>query len=512
MNPSRLAQKLKPELRFLFPLVLVIALAVGLYSINLGVIQTGDPDEGVYLGAARLINYGYPYARFFFDQFALFPEMLALALRIGGDTLLSARILILLFSASGLFAVAFLTRALGSRLASVLAVLLTALHPYYLTTSRYTMGEIPGVALALWACAAILAFTRHRARAWLILAGILMTASVLVKPLTVSFVIPLLVWLVWARIHATQGATGIDWRALLLDGFVLVSSGIVTALPFLDWNLSEQFRATVLFHRDELAFHGATLGSRLEGLRAFSLASGGWLGLALVGVLSARSLQSLLPLLAAEAATVILLLQLPPFNHHYALLVPVLGIVAAVGIEQGAQHLYRVLRSTVAHLRARQKNASMLPRASALLAAVAAGLALVLALASLPQIELQNRLVLVRARRNKDAVVARLAQRTQPGAFVLCDDPIVVYLAGRLLAPSAINLSYVSTFELDPTAYRRLDETMQEYPLAAVVVTGAFRSDPKLMAWVKSTFPVSRRVVGVDGALSADIYSRRGVK
>lgn len=505
MSLAAFAHKFKPEIPFGAVLALEVALVMRIYAINFGVIQFGDPDEGAYLGVARLLNHGYAYGQFFFDQFPLFPQLLALAFRTGGDNVSSARAMILIFAALGLVAIALLTRTAGTRAAALLAVGLTALHPFYVTFSRYTMSEVPSIALALWALVVVSPFGQPSSRWRLALAAMLLTASVLIKPLAIGLVFPLFAWVVWTRIERGESRIKVHWRPLLVDGIVFAGVCLVTALPFLGLHLGNEFRETVVFHEQELNARGPEFQLGLNGLGKFLQDSVGWLGLFGLGVaaLTRRAPLFLLPLLAGNLITLALVLQLPPFSHHYTLLVPTLSIVAALGLEQGARELYNAGRA----LPAWRREAERYPvRLRVLGLAAAAVVAFILTCVSAPQVVAQDRAILERARRNDDAVVTFLAQHTHPNDFVLSDDPIVVYLAGCLLPPSGINLAYVSTFEIDRSAFARLSQTMQVFPVQAVVVTGEYHRNPKLIHWLEATFPVQYEVDGGSAALSAKFF------
>jgi len=86
---------------FVFALAALVVLATSFESIQLEHALSSGPDEGVYLIAARLLNHGYSYTSFFLDQFALFPGIMALALRLGGDSALVGRLTIVLFFCFG---------------------------------------------------------------------------------------------------------------------------------------------------------------------------------------------------------------------------------------------------------------------------------------------------------------------------------------------------------------------------------------------------------------------------
>lgn len=489
-----------PNLRFAIVVGILVLAALALYAINFGVIQQGDPDEGVYLSAARLLNLGYPYSDFFLDQFALFPSLIASAFRIGGDNLASARALMLVFAGVGLLGITRLTRAVSVRWVAAAALVLTAVHPYYLALARYTMGEIPALAFMVWALVLVATWNVHGSRLRLVGAGALFAASLLIKPLLICFALPLVVWIVSPYIQVEEKHARIQWRSLAQALLLLIGPMLVVALFFVNLDVGNQFRGTVLFHLDEIAVHGPLFEVRAESARAFFVSSFGWWGLFLIGAVSMlrRSPRFPAALLVSELGTFLLLLQLPPFPHHYTLLVPILCLFAALGVQTSVQWLGRAVDFL--------KNGRSGLSGQILVTACLALFALSALVWAIPQIELENRLILLRARRDKDAVVEFVRQHTQPRDFVLSDDPIVVFLANRAFPPSALNLAYASSFQIDPYSLDRLDLTMKKYPLRQVVVAGTYHSVPALLHWVQQHFSKHRIVAGKPPALRAEIY------
>lgn len=120
----------KRNLLWSIALGLTLALAIAFALQSLGLSESGDPDEGVQLLVARLLNHGYSFQTFFYDQFALFSFILAATQRLGGETILSGRLTILLFAAFGMASLAALGKFFAGRLVAILAIVFVILHPY----------------------------------------------------------------------------------------------------------------------------------------------------------------------------------------------------------------------------------------------------------------------------------------------------------------------------------------------------------------------------------------------
>src|SRR6266404_3182300 len=109
-----------------------IGLAVWCLLPNNVIAHDTELDEGVYLMVGRLLHRGYETHVFFFDQFWLFPKIIAAAFGLFGDALIAARLIVFVFSLLGLLGVAALTYQLGGRsIAAMAAILIGALNPIY---------------------------------------------------------------------------------------------------------------------------------------------------------------------------------------------------------------------------------------------------------------------------------------------------------------------------------------------------------------------------------------------
>jgi hypothetical protein len=490
-----------------FPATVLVALFLAfLYlRINLMLPESADPDEGVYLMVARLLNVGYGYNTFYFDQFWLFPQIVATAFRLFGDSAETGRLTVVAFSLFGLLGMALLARQIGFQWAAPLGIVLGVVNHYYLAQSRYAMTDVPSAALMLWSLVCVLQFTARKQRVWLALGGAFCAASLLIKPLAVGFAVPLAIWILAARIERAQTRWHVAWRALVLDGVAFGAGGILLAAPFVDlFDLRGEFIRTVGFHWDEKDWYAPQLALRQLALVSFASENRMWFGLAGLGAVVAVLKNPLraLPLLAAEWLSVMVLVQLPPWWHHYALLAPLLSMFAAIGVCEGAAMVGRTLQTWL-----RRNTSARRVSAYPALMGAAFFFGVALWLHDAPQLVRYNLAVLNEPGHDTTPVVRYLDKNFERRTFLLSDNPMVLYLADMLIPPSAINLPYESTFRFSKLSEDKLSESVTNYNVAAIVVTGSYKHNAKLMAWIQQHFPTSIYVgTGKSDTVEAHIY------
>ena len=320
---------------------LAIAMAIGLAAWYLMpdalVSRRRDVDEAVYLMVARLLNGGYASSTFFFDQFWLFPKTLATAFQLFGDSLIVGRLTVFGFSLVGVIGIAVLSYQLGARWAVPLAILAAALEPLYLKQSRVAMSDVPSAACLIWALVFLLAFQKNRRRFWLALSGVCAAASLTVKPLAIGFAVSLVILLLIQRAQREAGGLRFDLTALAMDLLVFAASGIIMAAPFIDLlHPINEYRRTIMFHLAEKNWLAPTAVDRWRALLGFTRQNIPWLGFGALGVASLRPLPvAVSALLAGELISAGILLQLPPWLHHYTLLVPLLIVFSVLGLDRG---------------------------------------------------------------------------------------------------------------------------------------------------------------------------------
>src|ERR1700736_161937 len=255
------------QILFGMGVLVALAIAASYLSFKLMTPQKEDPDEGGYLMVARLLKAGHPYSDFSFDQFWMFPQILALTFRMFGDSLWVGRLTVLIFSLTGLLGMFLLTRQLGARSGAPLAILFGVIEPYYLAQSRIATSDVPCVVCVIWAAVGMAEFCRRDQRIWLGLSSALVAAALVIKPLTVAFATALSAWLIVHRTEWRKGRPQVQLRDLAVDLAIFAVPGILIAVPFVNLaDLAGEFRRTVFAHWLESQHNAPGILQRLQGL------------------------------------------------------------------------------------------------------------------------------------------------------------------------------------------------------------------------------------------------------
>ena len=247
---------------------LAIVLVFGALCFRLGHLPLLQPDEGRNAEVAREMKESGAWlvptynGVDYLDKPAFYFKAVALSLTWFGNSETAARLPSALFGVGLVIMVyAFCRRVYGPR-GALLAVIVVATMPLYLSNSRTVIFDI---ALAFFVCGAIFAgflaeMEEGRARRnWYLLGALSAGFATLVKG-PVGFLIPMLVLLVFNRIEGRRGA----WKRLLAPLNLLVFFGVT--LPwfvglclahrdFLHYGLVEEsfkrFTTAKRFHRSE---------------------------------------------------------------------------------------------------------------------------------------------------------------------------------------------------------------------------------------------------------------------
>jgi hypothetical protein len=373
----------------------------------------------------------------------------------------------------------------------LLALLLGALSPAYLTASRRSLTEALALAPVILAVAAALQYRRRGRRGWLLVAGLLLSIGIAIKPIVLPAAVP---------VGLALSGAGRAWRRDAL--VVAASAGLSLLLIVLLVGPAGVLRQIVEYRLQarqswgwSLAGNWAVVSGVLddEPLALFALALAG--SAALIRLAPGAGW----PLLGwALASLGLLILHAPLFAKHPVILVPPLAALAG-GLG-------------TAWSRRRE-----LPRLVEPALALGAGLLLV----TLPATLAADRRVVgldpaappvPSAAGLQASTIAALAP---PDRFVLTDTPFLPYLADRLVPPPLTDLSStrigagaLSTEELVAAADR--------YPVGlAVLRTDWFRQLAGFNAWLAREFVLVR--ISGRGAATPDLdlapflYVRRPV-
>lgn len=413
--------------RAFWPVLLAICAAMVFWRLQYVNGLGEDFDEGVYLMEGRLLNAGYPL---YSETFSVTPPgfilLMSLAFKLLGTTAPAGRSVVLLFGAAGLICTALLGRREGGEPVGLLAAALLAVSPYYFYYEGVGMGEIPALTLASAALLLAWRYYDEGSRWPLFLAGLLIAASMLLKmlclyaPVIVGGMVllrrrgegpaelgkDLAAWGLGLVAPVALMPLLFDWRAMY-DQVIAVRWQARDAYP---WQLSQNLSQLVEFagsnsHYFALAAWGS-LAALAEGYRRevrFALA---WFSLALANTL----------------------VHTPLWLHHLVILLPPLTVLAGVGL--------KVAGGLLAARR-------FAPRQVAVLGGTA--LALGYYLSGLPQMVNLDVTVVPRPPEQHEQEAIRFMQEiAAPDEFILGDDPMLIFYAGRLLLPAASDTSLLT--------------------------------------------------------------------
>jgi hypothetical protein len=457
-------------------LVLLIVAALVWRVPNLDAFSLSN-DEGAHLTWAWLLHEGHPlYSETVLVWTPLLFVLLDWVYDLAGVGVMSGRALVLGFWVLACGALAWSAQQFYAQedahagwLAAVVAVLVFGLAPIAFRLSRMAMGEVPALALAVLAVALAQTYARHGAGIWLVLSGLLYSASLLIKAVNPLIALPIL-WLVMTT------PVRVGWRNRVVHLAVWgVAALVPPALCLVFYDPVAFYDQVIAFRLQLRAVYPLQIEHNLAWLADFWRQHWGIVGLAVCGaVLLARRArwQTLIPLglWLVGAGILPLIIHSPLFYQHTIILLPPLALLcggAAVVTEQ------------------------LLRERRWLWGSLGAAPAIALAL-SVPSMVQANDEVL-RARFGREAeAIALLQQVTRPDDTVISDNLMLTFMAGRKPPPPFGDLAQVAIDSGRQTS-QRLISLSEAYRVEAVA-SWALRL-PQLreyMDWVERHYLVRR--------------------
>jgi hypothetical protein len=442
-------------------------------------------DEAGYIAVPWMVKAGHSlYTEVYSPSPPFFTLSVVAAFKICGNSVEVARAVIVAYSALGLLAAALLARELSGRIAGLAAILLLFLSPEYFRLSRVTMSEVPAVSLALISLFASLAYWRRGQKGWLILSGLAMAASLLVKLVTL-FALPLSIIAV-ALYHFYPQNTGAERpvvvrvKGMTRDLVVWAASFCVPILLcLLVYDPMAMYEQAVALHWRGREFHPVDYDRRGPRIWEYLMQDRGLLMLALWGSFSCwlrRSRQALLVLAWFLLVTIMMVNQAPLTAHHMLPMVPPLAILAGVMVQESWD-------SWLALIRQRCWQKMLLP-------AIGVGV-VAFYLVNWPAVAKSNQEEITRTNTPEGLVedaVSLLEQVTAPGDFVISDDPVIVLLAGRKIPPMLTGADWRRLHVGHLTA-EQLISLSEQYEASAIVFwRERFDSLPPYIQWVEDRF------------------------
>jgi len=427
-----------------------------------------DNDEGLYLQRAALANAGYPlYTKTFLNKPPFLVWILQAAFRIAGTRLEVARLTCLFLNILGLAALGGVARHLWGKGAGLLCALILLGIPDMRVRAYVVTSDLPAMSFALLALASALRFQRTQTKRWLVAAGSLYGAALLIHPLLIYMAAPLATVLLWPCSVDQKSPLG-RWRTLLIFStpiaFLFLALIAWLGRPFVEAVILYNFKVKPLPVFSDVS--NRTL------VTTYLQARWPFLWIALTGSLAhvmkaGRHLKSLAVVGLWMVGTVAVLLQWSPIWAHYLLLLLFpLAVAAGGGV---ILTLSRPLwQNTPTRLRGRIMEGLRLLFLLGLLFFRWGG--------ALPETRGWTP--------ERQAAIAFIQETTPPGGFVISDNPLLTFVAGRLVPPPFTGASFkriLSGFLTDADA---VESVLQYQSRAVLFDTGRLEHLVSFEKWV----------------------------
>ncbi len=442
-------------------------------------------DEAGYIAVPWMVAAGHTlYSEVYSPSPPLFTLSVAAAFKAWGNSVEVARAVIVAYSTLGLLAAALLAREIRGRVAGLAVVLLLFFSPEYFRLSRVTMSEVPAVSLALLALLASLVYWRCGGKGWLILSGLVMAVSLLVKMVTI-FALPLpILAAVLRHFYPLTPGTG-QSMAEKVKGMVsdlalwAASFCLPILLCLLIYDPQAMYEQAVALHWRGREFHPVDYSRRGPRILGYLWQDRGLFILALGGSLSCwlrRSRQSLLMGAWFLLVTIMMVNQAPLTDHHMLPMLPPLAVLAGVMVQESWDSWLALIKRR--HWR------------SVLLSAVGVGL-VAFCLVNWPAVAESNREEIARTNTPEGLVedaISLLKQVTAPGDFVISDDPLIVLLAGRNIPPTLTGADW-RRLSVGYLTAEQLIALSKQYDASALIFwRERFDSLPVYVEWAETQF------------------------
>lgn len=424
-----------------------------------------DYDEGVYAETAAAAAGGIPlYTGVFLSQPPLLTLALGEAYRATVRSLAAARDSVVVFSALWLLALFLVLAGDGRPRAGALAALAVLGNPAFLASAHTVQMEAPSEALAVTAVALAVWGLRCSGMLWWTAAGAFWGLAIMTKLTAAVSIVPLLGAV---RTGTPRPGPFPPWgrRAGAL------AAGVVLAfIPFLPAVSNKPFLSQALLFHIALARHFGPdpAGHALTTLRflgtgwPLSVAAGLGVGLALT---EGRALARLLVTWLAAALAAVLAMT-PLWPHHLVLLLSPLALLAGIALDRLMDRVPGVARGAAA-------TAGVAVVAAYWLAGVSGGGA-------------------AASSRDLREMTGRIAAAVPQTAYMVTDDPLVAFLAGRSIPPELIDTS-IARIQAGELSEGTLWAALRSDRVQAVLFwRGTFhREFPGLAQGVAPVFPIS---------------------
>jgi hypothetical protein len=422
-----------------------------------------DYDEGVYWQSIRAMLRGEPLFRSVFASqppafyYALLPFYLL------SHSLIALRVTVLFFAIIGAAATYLTARLLAGPWAGLAAAILLVTSPLYIKEAAIAQADMPAVAMTVVSIAIIILATRQAGGRSSILAaasGLAFAVALGMKLLAAVAIVPLLLYLLLPRRQPVR----VLW-AFVAGTAAGIAVVLIPALPSLGRAYDDLVASHLLAGR---AIHAGVRDNLAQLLQLPELPL---LALGVVGSVLAirrRDPRIIAPLAWSLTGIVAVLIYQPLFPHHLLLLPPALALTGAIGFADLAAW----------------RPAPALAATSAVMLAAAIGLAVGFRQAQ--RVFIPNG--------HGAALASALDSMTDPGDFVISDNPFAVALADRDIPGPLVDTSHErSTAGLLTVA--DLDAAREYYSVKVVLIDGTQLLDvPGFSDWLAAHYRLVRTI------------------
>ncbi len=451
-------------LTLLWLVILGVAVAVRLVHIDA---MGSNNDEGAYLMWARLVAEGYPlYAQTYSVSAPLFIEMLAAVSRIFGFGVVVARLTIMLTFVGTVGVMSWLSHRIAGWTGSFLSLGILVFTPQFFRLSREVMAEMPATFFAVSAVAVAFWYFTHGGRKWLVVAGILLAVSGMMKALYPAAVLPIGIFIIFRSKN---------WRRIITDGAVFGVAVVLTTVLIVVWYPWDAFFAQAIQFRADLR---ATLGLNMSLNLAYLIEWfrpiwGVWVLAAMGFAVSARTVRGWAWTLWFLGAFVILLWHTPLFGQHSISVLPPLVLLNAECVGVGVQYW--------------RENARSLKRWAWVTV-------LIFPLLNIPTtVQLaQKTLNKIDSGGREDEAIRLLQTVTRPTDFVVADSQMLALLADRRTPPPMGDIAFVAIRSGYQTSARLIAISDQYQVQAVIAWVGRMVKLPEYLNWANENFYVHR--------------------
>jgi hypothetical protein len=454
----------------------LLAAAVAMRLVNPRV-YSGLFDEGIRAEQLFLMSAGFrPFRDIFAAQGPLLLDLLHPWYVLFGQDLAAARWSVGVYSLLGLAGAYWLARLVGGPVAAITAAVLLVVSPLYLEGSRIALAEVPALAPATFGVGAAIVYARGGSRRWLIACALLLTISLMIKPITLAAGVP-------AGLAVLSRWRFGFWR-MVLDGLILgLLVGVASLLIVVGVGLAGVLDQIVAYRLESRGSEGWSLWKNRDALvRALSFEPPAlpWLGAAAgVLLLSKRRVDAALVVSWAAASLGLLLMYSPLHGKHMVVLIPPVAVLIGVGVGYAIGLV---------------RGSGSLP-VRAVVGVALAGLVVWYATAAPALAAQSGQLLKVTADTDVDPAVEQYADAvnviktlTGPADYVVTDHPYLTFLASRLVPPLLVDTSRSRIRSRSLRGADAISQASAYDPKLVVLWADRLRGLSEFKAWVEREY------------------------